>query len=81
MRLKKKEALEQAQKNFEKRKKLLEGANNRYLKAIERLQKAELALSKPAETTIDIPMSTGKWNPEFNKEIVLSDVETKEMGY
>lgn len=82
MRLKKKEALEQAQKNFEKRKKLLEGANSRYLKAIERLQKAEIALSGPTETLSGTTMSTGKWNVDYAKEpLTLSREESKEMGY
>jgi hypothetical protein len=64
MRLKKKEALEQAQKNLEKRTKLLEGAKDRYNKALERVRKAEFALSKPTEVLTG-SMSTGTWNVDY----------------
>lgn len=82
MRLKKKEALVKAQENVERRKKLMDGATERYNKAIERLRKAELALSGPTETFSGTSMSTGTWNVDFAKEpLTLSREESKEMGY
>jgi len=88
MRLKKKEALEQAQKNLEKRTRLLEGATDRYNKAVERVRKAEKALEPKTtevatETTTGTVMSTGKWNVDYAKDttLTLTREESREMGY